>query len=138
MSYLGFRHFSDKPYYLYRGNLFEIPISEKEHTYFPVDLPNLPGSPSPAPSPAPGSSLTALTEDKPAEEPQTSQSTLTPGGGIPHYPRGGHNYYGRDFEKLGRSMEWIDATSKGEEGWEKRYVEKRERWEKRWERKVKG
>ena len=103
MTSLGFRHFSDKPYYLYSGNLFEIPTAEKELCYFPVKV---------------------------------SERYLQPGG-APHYPRGGHNYYGRDLEKLGRSMEWIDAVSRGEENWEKRFIKKRDKWDRKWSSKFK-
>jgi hypothetical protein len=103
MASLGFRHFCDRPYYLFSGNLFEIPPSEKEHSCFNVALSN------------------------PDQQP----------GNVPHYPRGGHNYYGRDFEKLGRSMQWIDAASRGEENWELRYIKKRDKWEKKWIAKVK-
>ena len=58
--------------------------------------------------------------------------------GSPHYPKGGHNYYGRDLEKLGRSMNWIDAASKGELDWEKRYIKYRDKWELKWSKKIRA
>ncbi|KZT39841.1 alpha/beta-hydrolase [Sistotremastrum suecicum HHB10207 ss-3] len=48
------------------------------------------------------------------------------------FPRGGHNYYVQDLEKLGRCMEWIDVVSSGEAGWEERYKKKKAQWEKKW------
>jgi len=67
---------------------------------------------------------------------QLSEAT-TLANGAPHYPRGGHNYYGRNLEKLGRSMQWIDAISKGEVDWETRYIKYRDKWEKKWSEKIK-
>jgi hypothetical protein len=29
-------------------------------------------------------------------------------------------------------MHWIDAASRGEENWEKRYIKKRDNWDKKW------
>lgn len=48
----------------------------------------------------------------------------------PLFPRGGHNYYGRDWEKFARRMEWVGNMIEGED-WETRYRERVAKYERR-------
>ncbi|KZT74644.1 alpha/beta-hydrolase [Daedalea quercina L-15889] len=44
---------------------------------------------------------------------------------VPDYPRGGHNYYGRDAEKIMRRVYWLDRMmSRKTEGWQEEYLAK--------------
>lgn len=44
---------------------------------------------------------------------------------IPEYPRGGHNYYGRDAEKFIRRVHWLDRImSRKPNGYEQEYLAK--------------
>ena len=55
---------------------------------------------------------------------------------VMHYPRGGHNYYGRDIEKLGRQMGWVEKALESGDDWKEAYRERREAWEKIWSEKI--
>jgi hypothetical protein len=135
---MGYRHFAKELCYLYHGKMYDVPPSENEFCLFTVDATSqTPPRSSDATSSTcvvslPNDSITSNDSQSPplsafSDPAQTLQLT---------YPRGGHNYYGRDIEKLGRSMRWIDALNRGEEGWEERYLKKRGEWEKKWEKRI--
>ncbi|KAF8587685.1 alpha/beta-hydrolase [Ramaria rubella] len=113
---LGFHHLTLSPLYLYSGRLYHIPSSECEHGAFVVDdLASVDARSQTADiasmSPGAGSALKALDIS---------------------WPKGGHNYYIRDMEKLQRQMRWLGLNLHGETGWQERYKAKAKAWEIKW------
>jgi hypothetical protein len=54
-------------------------------------------------------------------EPTRSSSESDEERPAPLFPRGGHNYYGRDMEKFTRRMEWVSKMMAGDEEWTEKY-----------------
>lgn len=107
--FLGFRHLSAHPLYSSHDALFNVPPQEAECSHFEVDLPSTSPSNSSKPNGAPVS-----------EQPIPPSKT-------PQFPYGGHNYYNaRDMEKLIRTMGWLELEKYGEDGWEERYLKRRD------------
>ena len=106
---LGFRHLTSSPLYFYLGHLYHVPPSECEHgTFAVVDL----GS----------------TDERHGQ----SGSEVPIKGSI--WPKGGHNYYFRDMEKLQRRMRWLGLSLHGEDKWQERYMAELKAWEDKWGR----
>lgn len=51
------------------------------------------------------------------------------------WPKGGHNYYFRDMEKLLRRIQWLEINRCGELKWQERYMVKLKAWEDKWREK---
>jgi hypothetical protein len=47
------------------------------------------------------------------------------------WPKGGHNYYFRDMEKLQRRMRWLEINVHGEANWQN-YCAQLSAWEDKW------
>ncbi|KAG8953282.1 hypothetical protein FRC04_002692 [Tulasnella sp. 424] len=100
---LGYRHFADNPYFLFRGRLYQIPLSEKEAVNFDVDPPTV-----------------------------AQEGSVVPA----EFPLGGHNYYGRDMEKLQRQMKWATEVGLGSsENWRDALLQKIKEDEEKWKAK---
>ncbi|KAF8529322.1 alpha/beta-hydrolase [Hysterangium stoloniferum] len=106
--WMGYRHLTQSPIYLFKGNLYWIPSLYREYGAFLVESTNTLAD---AVTPMSGSDVVGID--------------------VRHFswPLGGHNYYFRNMESLQRRMKWLELSSKEEDGWMERYKAKLEKWE---------
>lgn len=123
---MGYRHLTELPLYLYHGQLYQIPRTECEHGAFTVIQSEI-ASEQDHPHDtrelfSPRQSISAVCYHSGATDVGSRPERLI-------WPRGGHNYYFRDMENLGRRIYWLELGSRGEENWRERYKYRLKKWE---------